>query len=352
MPRDDQEIHLTHFFKGGIISGKTHKPPLRKGAFGIFPLSQRETNGVSLNSYSSALRTLKKIFSSANVESITFTGGEPLLAERFSELILFCRMKKASVSIITNGISDKPNQYKELVSLGVSIFTLPLHSYLSDVHDYMVRKKGALERVLNSIKTLQTLNASIIIDIVLTKINIGHLRQTIEYLQSLGINGIMLTRYNIGGEGLKHSNELIPSLEELKAGFSAANQAAKDLKMNITSNVCTPLCILNPNDYDTIPTFACAADIKRMPVTFDIKGNMRICNHSPRVIGNIFEEKLGKLLNNDYVRSWKEIKPEYCMNCEIYYDCNGGCRAASEQTGKGLSAPDPIIEHYLKNLNY
>jgi predicted nuclease of restriction endonuclease-like (RecB) superfamily len=31
------------------------------------------------------------------------------------------------------------------------------------------------------------------------------------------------------------------------------------------------------------------ADIYKMPVTFDTNGNMRVCNHSPVVIGNIFE---------------------------------------------------------------
>ena len=39
----------------------------------------------------------------ADVEQVTFTGGEPFLAERFSELVLYTRMKRKQVAIITNG---------------------------------------------------------------------------------------------------------------------------------------------------------------------------------------------------------------------------------------------------------
>ena len=66
--------------------------------------------------YKSAIRTLKKLFASASVNSITFTGGEPLLTERFSELVLFCKLKKASVNVITNGCTGNYEQYKELAS--------------------------------------------------------------------------------------------------------------------------------------------------------------------------------------------------------------------------------------------
>ena len=300
----------------------------------------------SSNSYKSAIRTLKKLFSSAIIESITFTGGEPLLTERFSELVLFCRIKKASVTIITNGCSGENTQYQELASLGVGQFILPLHSSRPLVHDQMTRKPGSHAKVLNSIKAIQVLNKSLVIDIVLTKMNIGHIKETIEFINKLGIKKIMLTRYNIGGEGIKNEDRLIPDLKDLRNSFSQANLSAKELQMDISSNVCTPLCILSPNDYDSIPTFSCSSDISKMPVTIDIEGNMRMCNHSPHVIGNIFTRKLDDLLNDDYVHSWKNIKPDYCASCNLYDQCFGGCRAASEQIGTGLTSPDPLIEYY------
>ena len=66
------------------------------------------------NSYKTALKTLKKLFKIAEVGNVTFTGGEPLMAERVSELILFARMKKASVNLITNGVYGNESKYKEI----------------------------------------------------------------------------------------------------------------------------------------------------------------------------------------------------------------------------------------------
>jgi len=300
------------------------------------------------NSYKQSLKTLKKLFKIANVTNVTFTGGEPLLSERISEQILFCRLKKANVTVITNGNSANKEKYKELLDLGVGLFELPLHSHDSKIHDYLSRKPYSHLKVVNLIKSLLELKANVVVDIVLNKINTNDIAQTLKYIKSLGINRVMLTRFNVGGEGIKHIDELLPSIDELKSAFSVADKMADELDMKITSNVCTPLCVLNPNDYKNITTLSCSANIKNMPLTLDINGNVRICNHSPVYIGNIFEKSFDELANSDYVKSWKEIKPDYCNDCNVYDSCFGGCRAASEQLCFGLTEPDPIIS---KNLN-
>ncbi len=301
------------------------------------------TKHLHFNSYKQSLKTFKKLFKIANVSNITFTGGEPLLAERISEQILFCKMKKANVTLITNGNSASKEKYKELVDLGVGLFELPLHSHDQKIHDSLTRKTGSHAKVVNSIKNLLELNANVVVDMVLNKLNLKDIDKTLEYIKSLGINRVMLTRFNVGGEGLKHIAELLPSIDELKSAFTIADGMADELDMKITSNVCTPLCVLNPNDYKNITTLSCSANIKNMPLTLDIKGNVRICNHSPVYIGNIFKQSFEELANSEYVKSWKEIKPDYCEGCNVYDVCFGGCRAASEQMGLGLKEPDPII---------
>jgi len=253
-------------------------------------------------------------------------------------------MKKASVNLITNGQINDEKYYRELISLGVSNFELPLNSFNPLVHDKMTGKLGSHEKVVNSINVLKSLDANVVTVIVLTKMNIAHIFETLKFIKSLEVERIMLTRFNIGGEGIKNARILMPEISELKNCFSIANEASKSLNLKITSNVCTPLCILNPEDYDNISTMSCSASIKNMPVTLDINGNMRICNHSPVIIGNIFNDKIENILNSDYVNSWKEIKPEYCKECEVYENCFGACRAASEQLGLGLNHADPILE--------
>ena len=53
---------------------------------------------IPFNSYRKAIATLGKLFEQATVKNVAFTGGEPLLAERIAEVILFCRMQGKSVT--------------------------------------------------------------------------------------------------------------------------------------------------------------------------------------------------------------------------------------------------------------
>ena len=266
------------------------------------------------------------------------------MAERVSELILFARMKKASVNLITNGVLGTESKYKEIFSLGVSNFELPLHSFNPATHDTMTRKSGSHQKVIDSVKIIQKFGGNVVIDIVLTKMNINELPETITFIKELGVTRIMLTRFNVGGEGINHVGELLPTVDELKNTFEMVNRISKEQDVKITSNVCTPLCVLNPNDYDNIATLSCSANINNMPVTLDINGNMRICNHSPVIIGNIFVNTIEEIMNADYVKSWKTEKPDYCSGCNVYDRCFGGCRAAAEQMGWGLKGVDPLIK--------
>ena len=216
------------------------------------------------------------MFGIADVHHVTMTGGEPFLAERFSEIVLFCRMKNKEITIISNGNAGTKEDYKQMLEMGVSLFEFPLHSNIPSIHDYLTTVKGSWEKSLNSIKSV---------------------------LNELG------SKYDIF----------------------------------LTSNVCTPLCLLKPEDYPFIASSSCSANASTMPMTLDIYGNIRLCNHSPVVAGNIFKDNFENILSSDYVKSWSKIIPDYCNSCDKYYRCFGGCRAAAEQLGLSLENPDPVL---------
>ena len=80
------------------------------------------------NSYKQSLKTLKQLFKNAAVNHVTFTGGEPMMSERFAELVLYARMKKKEVTLITNGNFASKKDYKQMMDLGVALFEIPIHS--------------------------------------------------------------------------------------------------------------------------------------------------------------------------------------------------------------------------------
>ncbi len=295
--------------------------------------------------YKKSIKTLKSLFAMADVPHVTLTGGEPMLSERFVELALFCRMKGKGVTVITNGTQGTREQYSNLVRIGVSLFELPVHSSDSATHDRMAGVSGSWQRSTEAIKFLRTLGANIVAVVVLTRHNIEGIAATLDYIaDELGIKRIMINRYNIGGRGVSDPLSVSATPDELRRAFAVIETKVVEKDLKVTSNVCSPQCVLDPADYPHIGFGNCSPDPLRRPVTLDSDGNIRLCNHSPVIAGNIFETPIEQIMRSPYSLSWGTTIPAYCAECTKWERCLGGCRAASEQCGKGLSSPDPLIE--------
>ncbi len=294
-------------------------------------------------SYKKSIRTLREFFRQADVPNVTLTGGEPFLAERFMEVALFCRMEGKGVTLITNGTSGTPAQYNDLLKVGVSLFELPVHSSDEAVHDMMAGVHGSWRKSVASVNSLCEIGADPVVVIVLTRFNIESVARTLDFIASLGVKRVMVNRYNIGGRYTANPAAVSATHSQLRNAFAGIECKAPELGLRVTSNVCTPRCILDPHDYPHIGFGNCSPDMARRPLTLDMDGSIRLCNHSPVVAGNIFAEPLEDILKSAYAKSWGTTVPEYCADCGMWKDCLGGCRAASEQCGLGLGHPDPLI---------
>lgn len=297
----------------------------------------------SFNSYKHAIAALKQAFAQADIRQVAFTGGEPFLSERFSEVILFCRMEGKQVTVISNGTMGTDKAYRELLKLGVGLFEFPVHSFDASTHDRMTRLKGSWEKSVGSIRGIIKAGGRVVPVVVITRHNVEHLGRTLDFIHSLGCDRIMLNRYNIGGEGCKAPMDVSATAQQLRRAFSVANEKALEKNLHLTANVCSPVCLLNPDDYPLIGFGHCSFDPLHRPVTLDIRGNGRLCNHSPVVAGNIHQQPFRDILYSDYSLSWETAVPELCQPCSHWSVCKGGCRAASEQCFGILHREDPIV---------
>lgn len=304
--------------------------------------AKREYNLEPTN-YRQVFKTIKKLLKSANISNISFSGGEPFKLDRLFEIVLFCRIKQVNVTIISNGTLASNDSYTALQQIGVSAFQFSLHSHDKNIHDRLVGLQGAWEKTVASIRHLISIGAEVIGVVVLTRENLEGIAGTLDFYRQLGVTSIMLNRFNIGGKGIQMMNNLIVSKSELINAYTKANEFAANHDVFLTSNVCTPWCILNPNDFDNILFPDCAnSSLQDKPYTVDFSGNFRICNHSPVAIGSIYKNKLADLLESEYVKSWEKNIPEECSSCEYVKNCMGGCRGAAEQLGGSNSNSDPI----------
>jgi radical SAM protein with 4Fe4S-binding SPASM domain len=300
--------------------------------------------GNPAHSYARAIRALKKLFARTHVERVVMTGGEPFLAERFPELVLFCRRHGKGVTIISNGNAAEKDSYKTMINLGVDLFEFPLHSHNPEVHDALTEVAGSWSRALRSIQEVTVLGARVIPVIVLTRLNATEIGETLKFIEGLGLKRIMLNRFSIGGRGISECQRLSMGRQELQSAFEEAGRAGDSLGLSLTSNVCVPLCFLGSKDIPGIRFTTCAYEPTLLPLTMDIEGNIRLCNHSPTIVGNVFREDLDAMFRSPFAQAWRNTVPEECSACTEGPRCLGGCRAASEQMGRTLVHWDPVLD--------
>lgn len=294
--------------------------------------------------YKKTLTLLNYLFRTTRVENIIFTGGEPTLYHRFAEVVLHTKMAQKKVTVITNGNGSK-EIYKQLAKLFIDRIQFSIHSYLPSIHDSMTQLPGSWLRANSSMQYMLEQGTAITIVMVITSLNYLSSLQSLAYFYEAGIRSFMINRYNIGGKGIVHWRDLSATAQQIRQVFYEIDTFGKqhpDCK--IVSGVCTPHCLLLPTNYPHIRFSNCPDSIYKHPLTFDLDGNMRMCNHSPQVAGNIFQESWEHIFSSNYVNSWADINIPHCQLCSHILQCKGGCRAASEQRGFSIQHEDPIIK--------
>ena len=291
-------------------------------------------------------RTLKRLLGQASIGTISFSGGEPTLMPGFIDMALTCRFKSTKVNILTNGTLISEADILNLKEIGIGAIQVPLLSADPAVHEYLTGLPGSWEKAVNTIKTVSCIipgNAFAVL--VITKVNAPGVSETLQLLHSLGVTGVMVNRFNLGGMGLGNRDELVLSKEDLLNAFADVDAfAASHPSMRFTSGVCTPICLLNPSKFRHIQFTFCSTDFNLRPVAMDFKGDVRFCNHSPKILGNIYERTLADILADPAAIEYYNAVPERCAGCKYLHPCNGGCRAASEQVHGTFAAVDPVLD--------
>ena len=293
-----------------------------------------------------AARTLRRIYRQADIGSISFSGGEPTLLSNLHDLVLRCRFRGSAVNVLTNGTLLSEDDIVNFASIGLSALQIPLLSSNPDVHDALTGVAGSWTRAHKAAEqALIRLGADHFAAVlILTAENAATVGETLEMYGSMGIRNVMVNRFNIGGNGIANRRALSLGVEGLRNAFrTASGFALSHPQMNFVSGVCTPICMMDPVDYPGIRFSTCSTELDNRPLTVNYRGDVRFCNHSPFVMGNVWERGLSDILSDESIKSRYAGVPQQCGDCRLYYRCKGGCRAASEQVFGTFNRVDPVI---------
>ena len=284
------------------------------------------------------LRTiLKKL---PKFKRFVISGGEPLLRPDLKDIIKEGKKYTNMVSVLTSGILLNDDWARMLKKHDVFV-QVPLHG-MEKTHNAHTRVKDSYRKAIIGIAYLKKHGVRFAVSTVATKKNIKDFKDTLELGVALGAQELLVIRFMPGGEGLKNS-ELMLDYGEYKYMLETFDAICRKYRVFGAIGAPNVPCVFPDKGYKFISKSSCGAGIDWIAI--DPSGRVRICNHSPTILGSLLTQDFKEIWNHQLLKDFraKKVVPKECEGCEHRDDCRGGCRAVAETYFGSLTAPEPLM---------
>ena len=262
------------------------------------------------------------------IQSFSISGGEAILKEGMPEIVEYIHAeglrqgKDNPIVLISNGLAMKEEYLHLFKRCNVHLsMSLPGYSTFQE-HTGVDNADG----VLGWFEKAKAIGMHTTVNITVTKKNYHELFETISMGLLAGASSVLLNRFLPGGRGLSYINELALTPEQVNGMMDTAEEVLAIANRYGHVGTEVAYCALhNPDKYQRMNVgYQCAAAKGFFVV--DPSGQVRTCNHSPRIVGHIFSEPMITDLDywNTFARS--QYKPEMCFGCKMMAKCDCGCR--------------------------
>lgn len=288
------------------------------------------------------LAMLDPVLRDTGATEVALTGGEPLLRQDLGELVDALHERGLKLDLITNGQLMTEAWIQRLAGK-IGVYELPLLSSEAAIHDRLSGVTGAFERVAAAVADLKLAGERVIAVFVATRLNLPGLEETLELALALGVDAVMFNRFNPGGEGARNVAQLQATPEELAAALDVAVAFKARYELPMSCAIPMPPCLLDHERWPDMDFGFCSAGTNDAYYTIDPVGNLRPCNHSSLVLGNVRERGFRGLAQSPRMAAFCAARPAFCEDCELVDTCLGGCKAAAEVCGGDVWRCDPFL---------
>ena len=185
------------------------------------------------------------------------------------------------------------------------------------------------------------------VNVTVTKKNYYELFRTIALGLINGASSVLLNRFLPGGRGLIYRDELALNRDQLNGMLNTTEEVLNLSNRYGSVGTEIPKCAVNePEKYKRLRFGTKCAAAKDFFV-IDPAGQIRTCNHSPRVVGNIFNDEI--ITDKKYWNVFANSKyhPIICQSCKSINMCDCGCREVANILHHSPSAVDDSTELYI-----
>ncbi len=270
-----------------------------------------------------ACEVLRIIREDAQVPSVSFTGGEPLLREDLCELIAAARALGLRVNLITNGTRVTPEAARALAEAGLHSAQVSIEAPSAELHDALVGVSGAFEAACAGVGFLRATGIRVHTNTTLNRLNLDTAGEMPMFVRGLGLERFSMNLIIPMGSG-QNDPELALRYEKVAAHIPRIHSAAKRAGVEFMWYSPTPLCMFNPIP-QRLGNKGCAACDGLLSVAPD--GGVLPCSSWPEPVGNVFSTPFRTIWDSARAQGLREKRfaAARCRECEDFALCQGAC---------------------------
>jgi radical SAM protein with 4Fe4S-binding SPASM domain len=282
-----------------------------------------EEYGMEELSTADVKRVLDIVRREAEVPSVSFTGGEPVLRKDLGELIAYASGSLGMrVNLITNGTLISEQNARDYKAAGLASAQVSIESPDAGVHDDIVGVKGAFQASVDGLLALKKARVSVHPHATLCRLNVHTLHKMSHFAQSLGIDRFSLNMIIPAGRG--KAEDLAVKYSEIKDAVLEIKSGAEAQGVRFMWYSPTPMCLFNPVSHQ-LGNKGCSACEGLLSV--DPFGRILPCSSWKEPVGNLLQEGFKALWFGErgkFLREKRAAHPD-CRNCEHFAICHGAC---------------------------
>ena len=257
------------------------------------------------------------------IPHVVFTGGEPTLRDDLPALIAHAEANGQITGLNTNGRRLSSDAYtRSLVDAGLDHVQITVESAEEEVHDGMVRARGAHRQTLRGLQNALGTSLFVMTNTTLLQNNRDSMEATLDRLAALGVRTIGLNALIHAGRGAQVGTGL--DEKDLGPLLSVAAGKTDEYGQRLIWYTPTEYCRFDPSISD-LGVKGCTAALYSMCVEPD--GQVLPCQSYYSPLGNILDREWDEIWNHELAVRLRErqVLPAKCTACPIIQECGGGC---------------------------
>jgi len=257
------------------------------------------------------------------VPHIVFTGGEATLRNDLPQLICHAESNGQITGLNTNARRLIDMDYvNQLVDAGLDHVQITVESCIPEVHDEMMRAKGAFQQTVKGLKNVLNTSLYVMTNTTMLRTNIDTIPATLDFLADHGVPTIGLNALILSGHGLTVGTGLQES--ELQPVLDIATRKTAARGQKLIWYTPTQYCQFDPTA-SNLGVKGCTAALYSMCI--ESNGDVLPCQSYYHPLGNMLTDSWDSIWNHPLSTQLRERRnlPAKCETCSLVAECGGGC---------------------------